>query len=85
MDETAAPAALEFRSIADSLREEVMRYYRSRGEDLSGRAGDRTLETNSSLVESRGGLLLHILARAGGPRSVEGLRVVDLGCGLGAL
>jgi len=36
-------------------------------------------------VESRGGLLLHILEQAGGPRSVEGLRVVDLGCGLGAL
>jgi SAM-dependent methyltransferase len=83
--DTAAPAALEFRSIADSLREEVVRYYRARGEDLSGPAGDRTLETNSSLVESRGGLLLHILEQAGGPRSVEGLRVVDLGCGLGAL
>jgi SAM-dependent methyltransferase len=81
----AAPAALDFRSIADSLREEVVRYYRSRGEDLSGPAGDRTLETNSSLVESRGGLLLHILEQAGGPRSIEGLRVVDLGCGLGAL
>jgi SAM-dependent methyltransferase len=83
--DTAAPAALEFRLIAHSLRDEVVRYYRSRGEDLSGPAGDRTLETNSSLVESRGGLLLHILEQAGGPRSVEGLRVVDLGCGLGAL
>ena len=85
MADTAVPAAHEFRSIADSLREEVVRYYRSRGENLSGRAGDRTLETNSSLVESRGGLLLHILEQAGGPRSVEGLRIVDLGCGLGAL
>jgi SAM-dependent methyltransferase len=83
--DTAALAALDFRPIANSLREEVVRYYRSRGEGLSGPAGDRTLETNSSLVESRGGLLLHILEQAGGPRSVEGLRVVDLGCGLGAL
>jgi ubiquinone/menaquinone biosynthesis C-methylase UbiE len=75
----------DFRPIADTLREEVLRFYQSRGEDLSGRSGQITLETNSSLVESRGRLLLHVLDAAAGDGSPEGLRVIDLGCGLGAL
>ena len=73
-----------FRPIADSLREEVLRYFRAQG-DVSSAAAQSTLETNSGLVESRAGLLTHVLIRAGGPESLQGLRVVDLGCGFGAL
>ena len=83
MAETGTAAA-SFETVADALRERVLRYYDERGERLEGAAGENTLETNSGLVASRGAPLLAMLAAAGAP-PVAGKRVVDLGCGFGAL
>jgi ubiquinone/menaquinone biosynthesis C-methylase UbiE len=74
-----------FGAIADSLRERVGQFYAERGETLTGAAGLNTLETNAGFVERRAAPLLEILARRMGLHSIVGLRVLDLGCGFGAL
>jgi 2-polyprenyl-3-methyl-5-hydroxy-6-metoxy-1,4-benzoquinol methylase len=75
----------DFNPIAESLRREVLAYYRERGEEMSGTAGLSTVETNSGFVERRGEPLVEILHQHGDLESIEGLRVLDLGCGFGAL
>jgi 2-polyprenyl-3-methyl-5-hydroxy-6-metoxy-1,4-benzoquinol methylase len=75
----------DFNPIAESLRREVLAFYRKRGEEISGPAGLNTLETNSGYVERRGIPLLEILSEHGGLDSIAGLRMLDLGCGFGAL
>jgi SAM-dependent methyltransferase len=75
----------DFAPIADSLRRSVIRFYAQSGEVLEGASGINTLETNSGFVERRAGPLLEILRQRMGVRSIEGLRLVDLGCGFGAL
>ena len=75
----------DFMPIADSLRREVIDFYRERGEELVDAAGVNTVETNSGFVERRGRPLLEILYRSTDLDSIEGLRVLDLGCGFGAL
>jgi SAM-dependent methyltransferase len=78
-----SPAASDFAPIAASLRSQVTHHYERSGEPLEGRAGRVTLETNSSLAERRGELLLRLLRERGAP--VEDARLLDLGCGFGAL
>lgn len=75
----------DFAPIADSLRASVIEFYAEHGESLDGPAGVNTLETNSGFVERRGGPLVEIIRRHGGHDSIEGLRLLDLGCGFGAL
>lgn len=75
----------DFAPIADSLRRSVIEFYAANGEVLEGAAGINTLETNSGFVERRGEPLLEMLRRSMGVDSIEGLRLVDLGCGFGAL
>ncbi len=75
----------DFTAIADSLRREVRGFYRERGEELSDPAGLNTLETNSGFVERRSQPLLEILYGVSGLESIAGLRVLDLGCGFGAV
>jgi SAM-dependent methyltransferase len=78
-------SARDFDPIAESLRREVLDFYRERGEEVSGSAGINTLETNSGFVERRGAPLIEILRDHGGVESLEGVRLLDLGCGFGAL
>jgi 2-polyprenyl-3-methyl-5-hydroxy-6-metoxy-1,4-benzoquinol methylase len=75
----------DFTPIADSLRSTVLDFYAERGESLDGPAGVNTLETNSGFVERRTTPLLQTLAQITGRDSIEGLRLIDLGCGFGAL
>jgi SAM-dependent methyltransferase len=74
-----------FASIVSALREEVLAWYERHGQSLEGEAGRNTLETNSGYVERRGDPLLAMLGERLGGRSLEGLSVLDLGCGFGAL
>lgn len=74
-----------FVPIADSLRRAVITYYRERGEPLSDEASLSTLETNSGWVERRGRPLLQMVGAHGGPGSIGGLELIDLGCGFGGL
>jgi ubiquinone/menaquinone biosynthesis C-methylase UbiE len=75
----------DFAPIADSLRRSVVDFYAERGETLDDPAGINTLETNSGFVERRGAPIVEILCRGTGRASIEGLRLLDLGCGFGAL
>ena len=74
-----------FGSIVPSLREEVLGWYERHGQSLAGEAGMSTLETNSGYVERRGVPLLTMLGERLGGRSLEGVSLLDLGCGFGAL
>jgi 2-polyprenyl-3-methyl-5-hydroxy-6-metoxy-1,4-benzoquinol methylase len=83
-----APArsqAAPFDAIAATLREEVLEHCERNGVELEGRAGFNTLETNSGFAERRGAPLVRMASGRLGVRSLEGLRVADLGCGYGAL
>jgi ubiquinone/menaquinone biosynthesis C-methylase UbiE len=75
----------DFTPIAESLRSNVLSFYEQRGESLDGAAGVNTLETNSGYVERRADPLLETLRLVTGMDSIEGKRLIDLGCGFGAL
>jgi len=81
----ARSGARPFDAIAATLREEVLAHCERNGVELSGRAGWNTLETNSGFAERRGEPLAKMAAARLGVRSLQGLRVADLGCGFGAL
>jgi 2-polyprenyl-3-methyl-5-hydroxy-6-metoxy-1,4-benzoquinol methylase len=79
------PAVSSFTPVAEALAEEVRRFYDDRGEPLTTPAGLNTLLTNSWLAERRADTLLAVLHRASALDSLDGLRVLDVGCGFGAL
>lgn len=81
----ARPGTRPFDAIAATLREEVLAHCERNGVELEGRAGWNTLETNSGFAERRGEPLVKMATGRLGVRSLEGLRVADLGCGFGAL
>jgi ubiquinone/menaquinone biosynthesis C-methylase UbiE len=75
----------DFNPIAESLWREVLAFYRESGDEISGSSGLNTVETNSGFVERRGRPLVEILRDYGELESINGLRLLDLGCGFGAL
>jgi ubiquinone/menaquinone biosynthesis C-methylase UbiE len=66
------------------LRDHIIEHHERNGEPLDTPAGLLTLDTNSVLAADRGRLLLRLLANAGAG-SIDGLRVLDVGAGFGAL
>jgi 2-polyprenyl-3-methyl-5-hydroxy-6-metoxy-1,4-benzoquinol methylase len=74
----------DFAPIADSLRRRVRGFYAEHGESLDDPAGLNTLETNSGFVERRAAPLIEMITRDG-TGSLAGRRLLDLGCGFGAL
>jgi 2-polyprenyl-3-methyl-5-hydroxy-6-metoxy-1,4-benzoquinol methylase len=80
----AAPTVRHFAPIARSLRREILRHDFDRGGDVTRTASIRTLQTNSTLAESRVATLELALATAHVP-SLAGRDLIDLGCGFGAL
>ena len=85
MSPASSAGTAGFEAVASSLREEVLGWYERHGQRLEGDAGTSTLETNSGYVERRGAPLLAMLGERLGGRSLEGVSLVDLGCGFGAL
>jgi ubiquinone/menaquinone biosynthesis C-methylase UbiE len=77
--------ANDFAPIADALRRRVIEFYDEQDETLDGAAGVNTLETNSGFVERRAAPLVQIIRSSTGRGSIEGMRLLDLGCGFGAL
>jgi O-antigen/teichoic acid export membrane protein/SAM-dependent methyltransferase len=73
-----------FTALARDLRDGIIEHCERRGERLDTPAGLLTLDTNSVLAARRGRLLLRLLAEQG-MSSIDGLRVLDLGAGFGAL
>jgi SAM-dependent methyltransferase len=76
--------ATQLAHVSRALRAAVIEHYSRRGELLDDERGIRTLDTNSTLAPERAQLLLDLLARRG-TATVEGLDLVDLGCGFGSL
>ncbi len=74
-----------FEPIADDLRTALVEHYRVRESRTATTAWQRTLETNSGYAERRTDLVLEIIAAGRGTTGVEGMRVLDLGCGFGSL
>jgi 2-polyprenyl-3-methyl-5-hydroxy-6-metoxy-1,4-benzoquinol methylase len=79
------PERSAFAPIAAALEREVRRYYYQRGEDLSSRSGLNTLLTNSWFAERRTDSLLAVLYRRSPLQELTALRVLDAGCGFGAV
>ncbi|MGH2945006.1 MAG: methyltransferase domain-containing protein [Solirubrobacteraceae bacterium] len=91
-DEPATPDALApvpedsaFAPVAATLERAVRTYYADRGEALTRRSGLNTLLTNSQFAERRTETLLEVLFRGSELNSVDGARVLDVGCGFGAM
>lgn len=76
----------DFDPVARTLREVLIDFYR-REEDRrhSIFAWHNTLETNSGFVERRTAPLLEMLEQRTGRASLDGLDVLDVGCGFGAM
>lgn len=67
------------------LRREVLRHFGDRGDPMLTPAALNTLETNSTLAWERSAALLTQLATVSGAPRVSDSRLLDLGCGFGAL
>jgi SAM-dependent methyltransferase len=74
-----------FEPLADALRLAVLDEYDRAGVALTGETGLRTLETNSGLTARRGNSLLAPLVAHEPELDLAGLKLLDLGCGFGAL
>lgn len=74
----------DFEPIAETMRGRMRAHYAARGETLEDHGGQESLETNAGYVQRRAEALLRMLdGRC--VRSLDGLDIVDLGCGYGAL
>jgi 2-polyprenyl-3-methyl-5-hydroxy-6-metoxy-1,4-benzoquinol methylase len=76
---------IPFESVVAALRAEVIAHFAERGEDIDTPAGHRTLDTNSTLAAARADMLVTPYLARSGHTDLQGLRVVDLGCGFGSL
>lgn len=74
----------DFAPVAATLRSEIEQYFAGRGRDEGEQRLRMTIATNSDLVERRALPLVGMLAGAGLP-SLAGVRLLDVGCGFGAL
>lgn len=76
------PSDEAFDAVAATFRRELL----ARPEPApSEEAGRLTVETNSGFVERRGRPLVDIACERSGSASLRGMRLADLGCGVGAL
>lgn len=82
---TVEEAAVGFQPLADALREAVLAEHKRGAAELRGAPGLRTLETNSGLAARRANSLLALLALHEPELDLDGLRLLDLGCGFGSL
>ena len=71
--------------IVETFEREVTTDLRARGADLEAQSTQTTIATNSSLIEQRGRPLVQLACRELGKSDLRGVRVLDLGCGYGAL
>lgn len=83
-DQPRAASVDEFDSVERALRDAVREFYERRGTPLEGASGHNTLETNSGFVERRTLPLIDLYSRRSG-RAIDRARVLDLGCGFGAM
>jgi 2-polyprenyl-3-methyl-5-hydroxy-6-metoxy-1,4-benzoquinol methylase len=75
----------ELPEIVRSFEHEVTSHLRSLGEDPESKPVRTTIATNSTLIEQRGQPLARLLCETLGRGELSGVRVLDFGCGYGAL
>ncbi len=73
-----------FEPVARSFAEALPDWYAGRGVDARAAEVQATIRTNSELAPQRAALLLRSLDRPA-PDDLRGLRILDVGCGFGAL
>ena len=73
-----------WRDVSDAFADSVRAYHVGRGEDPVSASVRTTIRTNGELVPQRGDLLIRLLDELAGV-TMQGRRVLDLGCGFGAL
>lgn len=76
-------STLPWNDVCRPWREELDAFYRER--DVGEQARETTINTNTTLVPQRGDALLRMLRELAELPSIEGLRVLEAGCGFGAL
>ena len=85
-DATTMPARRAWNSRVCALFEQAVRdYYEARAIDTTTDAVTTTCATNTTLVPARAETVTELLAQLVGRRSLAGARVLDTGCGFGAL
>jgi 2-polyprenyl-3-methyl-5-hydroxy-6-metoxy-1,4-benzoquinol methylase len=75
----------ELAVIVRSFEREVTAHLRELGEDPAAAAVQTTIATNSTLIEQRGRPLVELVCAELERTTLHGVRVLDLGCGYGAL
>lgn len=71
--------------VSPLFEQAVRSYYQSRGIDTSTDAVTTTCATNTTLVPARAETVTKLLAALAGRRTLAGARVLETGCGFGAL
>ncbi len=75
----------EFGVIVGSFEREVTAHLSRLGEDPAAGRVQTTIATNSTLIEQRGRPLVQLVCAELNTSNLRGVRVLDLGCGYGAL
>lgn len=82
---SAPSAAQDWLAVSKTYEAAIRNYAASLGQDPNSPSLDTTIRTNTTLVPQRTGDLLEILRALAGVESLDGLRVLDLGCGWGSM
>jgi ubiquinone/menaquinone biosynthesis C-methylase UbiE len=86
LDEPGAPSPVELGEVSEWRETGMARWLREGAPGLVA-AGDSgaTVKSNSTLLPDRAALVVRLLDALGGDGRLHGMRVLDAGCGLGAL
>jgi SAM-dependent methyltransferase len=87
-DERALPSSAQVRwdrELGPAFVSRIRAYYTERGADPDSAASQTTLRTNSELVPSRAADVLAFMDTLAGVGRLDGRRVLEAGCGFGAL
>lgn len=78
-------SAEQWAAASGPIRHEVESYFRARGREIDSPAVQSTIRTNTDLVPRRAEYLVNLARALTGLDALEGARVVEVGCGFGAL
>jgi SAM-dependent methyltransferase len=77
--------AATWETLSAGYAEAIRAYHRERGQDADSAAVQSTVRTNTELVPKRGDNLVRLLGELTSVHDLRGRRVLELGCGFGAL
>jgi SAM-dependent methyltransferase len=80
-----SPETAQWATLSEGFRAAVEAYFRRTGADPDSAPVQSTVKTNTDLVPRRAANILELLRSLGGREGIRGCRVVEAGCGFGAL